>query len=85
MTAVGHASHKYHFAHSVTLRILCHMYIYSSIPDTVGHCSYYWIESKFTSVIAETVAAKYKVLIAFHRYNMPLFCHACGPLPEELY
>jgi hypothetical protein len=26
---------------------------------------------------------KYMVLIAFDRYYLPLFCHACGPLPKE--
>jgi len=42
----------------------------------------YWIESEVTFVIAEIVATKYRVLISFDRYHLPLFCHACAPLPE---
>jgi len=61
------------------------MNMYSSVPDTVGHCVCYWIERKFTLVIAEIVTTKCRVFILFDRYDLPLFCHACGPLPEWLY
>jgi len=37
------------------------MNIYSSVSDKMGNCLCYWIESKFTFVIAEIVTTKYRV------------------------